>query len=113
MSGRRRGAMVSQPLRARRSAPAHQLRARPSMKGKTYANIAALVVAAGLAAAPSALADDPAHGAELAQQWCMGCHVLPGHPEQTALQGPPSFREIARGKAPDQIRVFLLKPHGA
>jgi mono/diheme cytochrome c family protein len=74
-----------------------------------------LVVSAGFAAiAGPAFADDVAHGAQLAQQWCMGCHVLPGHPGQTALQGPPSFREIARGaKTSEQVRVFLLNPHGA
>jgi mono/diheme cytochrome c family protein len=77
--------------------------------------IAAFVVSTGFAVmAGSAFADDVAHGAQLAQQWCMGCHVLPGHPGQIALQGPPSFREIARGgKTPDQVRVFLLNPHGA
>jgi mono/diheme cytochrome c family protein len=75
----------------------------------------ALVFSAGIAAvAGAAFADDVAHGAQLAQQWCMACHVLPDHPEQTALQGPPSFREMARGaKTSDQLRVFLLKPHGA
>jgi mono/diheme cytochrome c family protein len=73
-----------------------------------------LVVLAGFAAvAGGAFADDVAHGAQLAQQWCMGCHVLPDHPGQTALQGPPSFRELARGKTSDQLRVFLLRPHGA
>jgi len=77
--------------------------------------VVAVVFSAGFAAVTGpAVADDVAHGAQLAQQWCMGCHVLPDHPGQTALQGPPSFREIARGgKTPDQIRVFLLQPHGA
>jgi mono/diheme cytochrome c family protein len=74
-----------------------------------------LVLSAGFAAiAGSAFADDVAHGAQLAQQWCMGCHVLPSHSGQTTLQGPPSFREIARGgKTSEQVRVFLLNPHGA
>jgi len=77
--------------------------------------VATLAVSTGFAAvAGSAFADDVAHGAQLAQQWCMGCHVLPDHPKQTALQGPPSFRGIAHsGKTSDQLRVFLLKPHGA
>jgi mono/diheme cytochrome c family protein len=74
-----------------------------------------LAVAAGFGGmALSAFADDVVHGAQLARQWCMDCHVLPGNPTQTALQGPPGFREIARGgKTPDQLRLFLLKPHGA
>jgi mono/diheme cytochrome c family protein len=89
--------------------------AREKTQNSVLRTVAALVVSAGFAAvAGSALANDVAHGAQLAQQWCMGCHVLPGHPGQTALQGPPSFRELARGgKTSDQLRVFLLKPHGA
>jgi mono/diheme cytochrome c family protein len=76
---------------------------------------AALAVLAifGATAAPS-FAADAARGAQLAQQWCASCHVLPGNPGQTALQGPPSFRDIARGnKTPDQLRIFLIKPHGS
>jgi mono/diheme cytochrome c family protein len=77
--------------------------------------IAALLVSTGFAGfAAGAFAADVAHGAQLAQQWCTGCHVLPSHPGQTALQGPPSFRDIARGgKTSDQVRLFLLNPHGA
>lgn len=61
-----------------------------------------------------AMADNPTHGAQLAQLWCATCHVLPGSPSGPALQGPPSFRAIAHdGKTPDQHRVFLEHPHGS
>jgi len=76
--------------------------------------LAAFVILAGFVPVRSASAADVAHGAQLAQQWCISCHVLPNHPGQTALQGPPSFLDIAHGgKTSDQLRLFLLRPHGA
>lgn len=86
-----------------------------SSLGRSLRMVGVLLVSAGFpVVAGPAFANDVAHGLQLAQQWCMGCHVLPGHPAQTALQGPPSFREIARGgKTANQLRVFLLNPHGA
>lgn len=89
-------------------------RAWSSLSGSIWM-VVTLVVWAGFAAITApAFADDVAHGAQLAQQWCIGCHVLPDHPGQTALQGPPSFCQIAgSGKTSDQLRVFLLQPHGA
>jgi cytochrome c len=71
------------------------------------------LLAGVLAGARSSFAADPASGGALAQQWCISCHVLPGNPHQSAPQGPPSFRDIARDKTPDQLRVFLIRPHGA
>ena len=60
-----------------------------------------------------AMADNPTHGAQLAQVWCATCHVIPGA-AGPALQGPPSFRAIAHsGKTPDQLMVFLEHPHGS
>lgn len=75
----------------------------------------ALVAALGLGWVPAepAIAADAVHGGQLAQQWCASCHVLPANPKQSALQGPPSFRDLARSKTPDQLRVFLLQPHGS
>jgi len=78
------------------------------------AAMAAVVTACFAAGTRSGSAADIARGEQLARQWCASCHVVPGDPHQTALQGPPSFRDIAHGnKTPDQIRVFLIKPHGA
>lgn len=77
------------------------------------AAMTAVVVACFAAGTRSASAADVARGEQLASQWCVSCHVVPGNPHQTALQGPPSFRDIAHGdKTPDQLRVFLIKPHG-
>jgi len=64
-------------------------------------------------ASPS-FAADATHGAQLAQQWCASCHVIPGAAGGPVLQGPPSFLAIAHGsKTPDQLRVFLEQPHGS
>jgi cation transport regulator len=87
---------------------------RPAAGHRNVALVAALALITGLltGARPS-LAADPANGAALAQQWCISCHVLPGNPARTAPQGPPAFRDIARDKSPEQLRVFLIKPHGS
>ena len=75
--------------------------------------LAAPVWLAVIALAAPAMADNPTHGAQLAQIWCATCHVIPGA-GGPALQGPPSFRAIAdSGKTPDQLRVFLEHPHGS
>lgn len=74
---------------------------------------ARLVWLGSIALAAPARADNPTHGAQLAQIWCASCHVIPGA-GGPALQGPPSFRAIAHGsKTPDQLRVFLEHPHGS
>lgn len=57
-------------------------------------------------------ASDALQGRRLAVQWCSGCHVLPGFPARSVLQGPPSFREIAEDDmTAQQIKVFLAHPH--
>ncbi len=91
------------------------MRSNTTRRGFALQTVGALLVSAGFAAiAASACAADTVRGAQLAQQWCMDCHVLPGHPAQTVPQGPPSFRDIAHGeKTPEQLRLFLLNPHGA
>ncbi len=71
------------------------------------------LLALQLPLASTALADNVANGAQLAQVWCANCHVVPGS-SGPALQGPPSFRAIAKsGKTPDQLRAFLTRPHGS
>jgi mono/diheme cytochrome c family protein len=67
-----------------------------------------------MATGSPSLAADAGKGAQLAQQWCASCHVIGGAPPQTALQGPPSFRAVARGRlAADQLQAFLTRPHGS
>ena len=79
--------------------------------GQEISTVLAFLAGVGTAAAPSSAADVE-RGMQLAHQWCANCHVLPDNPRQTALQGPPSFRDIARGdKTADQLRVFLISPH--
>jgi mono/diheme cytochrome c family protein len=56
---------------------------------------------------------DSAAGGKLAQRWCASCHIV-GDTTGPVLQGPPSFRDIAKsGMSTDQLRVFLSHPHGA
>jgi len=83
--------------------------------GKAYCGPAsalalAMVLVSGASASRAADVD---RGRQLAQQWCASCHLLPGA-TATATQGPPSFRELARGdKTADQLKLFLVHPHGA
>jgi cytochrome c len=79
---------------------------------RNAASAVVLLSGLGAAATPSSAADVEL-GGQLARQWCASCHVLPNNPGQTALQGPPSFRAMARGKTADQLKVFLMNPHGA
>ncbi|MBV8133418.1 MAG: cytochrome c [Alphaproteobacteria bacterium] len=56
---------------------------------------------------------DAAKGSQLAQQWCANCHVVGSTPAGNLQQGPPSFRAIASARTVDQLRAFLVHPHGA
>jgi len=78
---------------------------------RLYSVIAPLALMAKVAA--PACAADLDRGAQLARQWCSSCHLLSGTTGQSVLQGPPSFREIAGSRSPDQMRVFLMHPHGS
>jgi cytochrome c len=76
--------------------------------------LAAAVWLATIALSPPSFGADAANGAQLAQVWCVSCHVFPGASDGPTLQGPPSFRAIAHGgKTPNQLRVFLEQPHGS
>ena len=66
-----------------------------------------LTAALLLCAAP-AFAQDPMNGAELAQEYCAGCHDIErGGP---AKQHPPSFASIAGFRAEEQIAARILFP---
>ncbi len=72
-------------------------------------------VAVGLLTAGSALAQDPrvAAGREVAQRWCVNCHVV--GPEQTrGSDQVPSLRSIAEkpGTNEGSLHAFLSIPHG-
>jgi mono/diheme cytochrome c family protein len=76
----------------------------------------ALGVALGLAVAvgaDNARADAKA-GAQLARQWCSGCHVVAAEQNTPVPQGPPSFQTVAKsGLTAAQLHAFLSHPHGA
>jgi mono/diheme cytochrome c family protein len=73
----------------------------------------ALILSAGVAAVSPASAADTARGGQLAQRWCVSCHVIGDTSSGTVPQGPPSFRSIARGgRTADQLRGLLSHPHG-
>lgn len=81
----------------------------------TYRGMRVAVICAGLAVVPAAGAHaDAAAGARLAQRWCVSCHIIGDNPPVAALpQGPPPFRSVARsGKSDDELRTFLMHPHG-
>ena len=78
-------------------------------------SIARVVFAVILLAAvlPRARAD-AARGTELANRWCVACHVVGAGRSESVPQGPPTFRQVARsGLTADQLRAFLSHPHGA
>ena len=74
--------------------------------------VAAAALIAFAAAAATGRAD-PTRGAQLAQRWCVSCHVLGTKPTGAVPQGPPTFAAIAHSdRTVDQLRTFLLRPHG-
>ncbi|WP_407188539.1 c-type cytochrome [Bradyrhizobium centrosematis] len=62
--------------------------------------------------APSALAADADHGADLAKRWCASCHIVANGQTQASAD-VPSFASVAR--RPDfnaeRLAFFLLDPH--
>jgi mono/diheme cytochrome c family protein len=70
-------------------------------------------LALGIAAGPLSLhAADVDRGEQLARQWCASCHLLPGA-TQSQAQGAPIFRDLARAKTAEALKLFLVQPHGA
>jgi mono/diheme cytochrome c family protein len=76
-------------------------------------NILAVIAVACVSAqtAPSRAAD-AARGAELARQWCAGCHLVADDQASATTEAPP-FAAIAR-RSPDELAAlagFLADPH--
>lgn len=63
-----------------------------------------LTTGAARAVAPSAET-----GAEIAARWCAACHVIA--PSGAGTDAGPSFASIASRRTPDEIKLFLSKPH--
>ena len=69
---------------------------------------AAVVLAAGLWAAP-ATAQDVTRGQHLAEQWCSNCHAV----ERRGSDSVPTLQQIANLPNRDAalLRTFLTNPH--
>jgi cytochrome c len=81
----------------------------------TLANILLVFLLSAAAVAKAAPAETGASaGAQIAQRWCVNCHVISSAQTGAVPQGPPSFPTIAQsGMSADQLRAFLSHPHGA
>jgi cytochrome c len=82
---------------------------------QAWAKILAVFLLSAAAVAEAALAETGASaGAQIAQRWCVNCHVISSAQMGAAPQGPPSFPTIAKsGMSADQLHAFLSHPHGA
>ena len=71
-----------------------------------------LAFAALLLAKLPSYAADPAHGLELAKQWCAACHVVSADQREANADAPP-FATIARMPHfnAQALVYFLLDPH--
>lgn len=71
---------------------------------------------AALIAAPASAqssAETVAAGRSLAMRSCSACHVVSERPQQPAVDGVPSFAQIASNPntTPDGLRTFIQTPH--
>jgi mono/diheme cytochrome c family protein len=73
----------------------------------------ALAVAAALSLCPTAFAQSPERGAELARRWCANCHVVEGSPAAASADGLPSFPALANapGQSADHLRATMNPQH--
>jgi mono/diheme cytochrome c family protein len=71
----------------------------------------AVLIAAPASAQSSA--ETVAAGRSLAMRSCSACHVVSERPQQPAVDGVPSFAQIARNPntTPDGLRTFIQAPH--
>ena len=72
--------------------------------------LAAAALATALWNAP-ALAQDAVTGARIAATWCVACHVIGD--ERRGTDVAPAFADLATSRTSDEIRGFLVNPHGA
>jgi mono/diheme cytochrome c family protein len=58
-------------------------------------------------------AQGPGVGMELAERWCMACHVIEREPRTATSGGVPSFPTIAARSrtTPDSLGQYLSVPH--
>lgn len=86
------------------------------MDGNVCLRMAGVVAAIALgvfalAAAPSAHAQVPERGHQLAERWCSSCHGVDR--DQISRTTAPSFADIATRRQGDQkwVRAWLMAPH--
>jgi mono/diheme cytochrome c family protein len=79
---------------------------------KLLVTFAVAVLLAAPAAAQSS-SETVAAGRSLAMRSCSACHVVSERPQQPAVDGVPSFAQIARNPdtTPDGLRTFIQAPH--
>jgi mono/diheme cytochrome c family protein len=70
------------------------------------AGLTLILIGLGASAAPPPSADA---GGELAARWCAGCHVVA--PSGAGVDNAPRFQDIAKDRAPAEIRTILSGPH--
>jgi cytochrome c len=82
---------------------------------RALAKILPALLLSAVAVANAAPAEtDASPGAQIAQRWCVNCHVISSAQTGAVAQGPPTFLTIAKsGMSNDQLRAFLSHPHGA
>ena len=71
------------------------------------------VVLAGVAPTMAQDTGDVDAGRQIAQTWCINCHVVAPGQSQGTSNGAPPFTAIAAKKeiTPMSLRVFLQTPH--
>jgi len=73
----------------------------------------ALTLSIAAPAAAQSPAETVAAGRSLAMRSCSACHVVSEQQQQPAVDGVPSFAQIARNPdtTPDGLRTFIQSPH--
>lgn len=73
------------------------------------------VLAATIGGALAQSGGDPAHGRDVVERSCLGCHAISGEKDKVVVQGVdvPSFRTIAArpGRTPERLESLILSPH--
>jgi mono/diheme cytochrome c family protein len=75
--------------------------------------LGAMILGAALRQTDAQEIGDAAAGQQLAEGWCISCHVVSRTPERGVSNGAPTFAAIARLKSttPLALRAFLQTPH--
>jgi mono/diheme cytochrome c family protein len=74
--------------------------------------IFALLMAAAVVDSAPSIAANVNHGRQVAQRWCVSCHLVAANQRRTTTEAPP-FATIARkpGFEVNRMTAFLLDPY--